>query len=116
MTSTQLTPTPPIISNQSTAEATGGTPCIEACKDLVRLPSADALDRLAHAVTSDGIEAHEDAIGGLLAAAVSHGVSDLLIAIVADTSNAPIMRERALGHLLSASRSGHVTVPPRSGE
>ena len=91
---------------QGSAEVAPSRPAgdgpVAACGSLAVVPSADGLDRLAHLVAADGIAAHEDAIGALLTAAVARGIDEVLIATTADTAIAPVMRERALGHLLSA--------------
>ena len=99
MSSTTTFPT-----SASTISSTPGAPVgpVPACDGLATVPAVDQLDRLAHLVADEGITAHEDRLNGLLAAAVAHGVCEVLIGTVADTSASPIMRERALGHLLAA--------------
>lgn len=77
------------------------------------LPPIEALDRLAERVADHGIAAHEDDLDPLLAAATQRCVDEVIVGVVADSSLAPVLRERALGRLLVAlARTGERSRTP----
>jgi hypothetical protein len=61
-----------------------------------------AFDELAAAVVADGVAAHADTLRQLAAVAYAAGVSNTLIAIVADRTQPEVARLRALGRILAA--------------
>ena len=57
---------------------------------------------LAEAIVADGFTEHCEALTQLLNEARDLFVDELLVNIVADASNAPVVRERALGRVIVA--------------
>ena len=66
---------------------------------LPSTPLPAALDDLAWAIASDGIERHEAAVARAVLALRAAGSISPLLDLVADRTQPAVARERALGHL-----------------
>lgn len=77
---------------------------------MAHLPTPDQLDGLAHAVATDGLDAHAAAVADVVRTARRLGIRPVLTDVLADAAAPRPARERALGWLLVAV-AAHRTVP-----
>lgn len=72
---------------------------------MAHLTTSAQLEQLAHAIVTEGLDAHQDAVADLVCTARSLAVRPVLTDVLADEAAPRPVRERALGLLLVALAS-----------